>query len=63
MMRVGLKLTPGKRGTKSLTEKYGDQLVAVRYRYDKESNKRYTTVEIIVKEADWHPRSKNQSPS
>lgn len=46
---------PGDRGTRSLVEKYGEALVAVRYRYDERSLKRYTTVELVVDEARWVP--------
>jgi hypothetical protein len=54
-MHVRLKLNPGQRGTKNLTNQYGNRLVCVRYRYDDEKNKRYTTVELIVDEAPWKP--------
>jgi hypothetical protein len=30
----------------------------VRYRYDPEKRKRYTTVELIVAEGDWTPRER-----
>jgi hypothetical protein len=52
-MRVRLKLKPGQRGTKHLSRQYGDRLVCVRYRYDEETKKRYTTVELIVAEEPW----------
>ena len=52
-MAIKATLKPGQNGTKHLTEKYGDRLVCVRYKYDKESRKRYTTVELIEEEADW----------
>lgn len=58
MKRTGkprLVLRPGAPGTLRLSEKYGDALVAVRYRYDEESLKRYTTVELVVDEARWVP--------
>lgn len=50
-----LTLRPGDRGTRSLVEKYGEALWAVRYRYDDEAMKRYTTVELVVDEARWVP--------
>jgi len=43
-----LKLKPGQKGTKALVEKYGDDLVCVRYRYDETSRTRIKTVELIV---------------
>jgi len=46
-------LKPGQNGTKRLTEKYGDRLVCVRYKYDDGSRKRFTTVELIEEESDW----------
>ena len=52
-MSVRLTLKPGQRGTKQLVEEYGDRLVCVRYRYDRERRKRYKTVELIVEEVDW----------
>jgi len=52
-------LKPGMNGTKRLTEKYGGRLVCVRYRYDAETRKRYTTVELIEEESDWS----NEPPS
>ena len=54
-MRVRLKLKPGQRGTKHLLKQYGDRLFCVRYRYDEETKKRYTTVELIVEEEQWEP--------
>jgi hypothetical protein len=55
MMKVKSTLAPGRKGTKQLTEQYGDQLVCVRYRYDEAKQKRYKTVELIVDEQDWTP--------
>jgi len=49
------KLNPGQKGTKKFLDQYGDQLVCVRYRYDREQRKRFTTVEIIVEEGGWSP--------
>ena len=54
-MEVRTKLKPGENGTKALAKEYGDQLLCVRYRYDKISRKRYKTVELIVDEKDWVP--------
>ncbi|MEE4239019.1 MAG: hypothetical protein V2I51_20045 [Anderseniella sp.] len=45
-------LKPGQKGTKGLTKKYGDRLVCVRYKYDQETGRRYTTVELIEEESD-----------
>lgn len=46
-------LRPGANGTKKLSRLYGDRLVCVRYLYDTESRRRFTTVELIVDEGPW----------
>lgn len=52
---IGTTLRPGQKGTRELLKSYGDQLVCVRYRYDKARGKRYKTVELIIDEKDWMP--------
>ena len=54
-MRTRLILKPGQRGTKSLTKKYGDTLLCVRFRYDAESRQQLKTVELIVEREAWTP--------
>ena len=54
-MKTRLILKPGQRGTKSLTSKYGDDLVCVRFRYDAATRQRIKTVELIIERADWEP--------
>ena len=49
-MKSTKHLKPGQKGTKRLTEKYGDSLLCVRYRYDEKRGVRLKTVEIIVEE-------------
>jgi hypothetical protein len=44
-----------------LLEECGDRLVCVRYRYDKEARKRYTTVELTVHEAEWQPSAERSA--
>ena len=61
-MRTRLTLLPGDRGAKQLHEQYGEQLVCVRYRHDEQRQKRYKTVELIVKEYEWKPAEK-RTPS
>jgi hypothetical protein len=56
-MRVRLVRRPGQHGTREHVEKYGDKLICVRYRYDAATQRRYKTIEIIVDEAPWAPRS------
>jgi len=50
-----LNLKPGQKGTKALVEKYGDDLVCVRYRYDDTSRTRIKTVELIVEKEELPP--------
>jgi len=57
-LRTGSKLWPGDPGTKKLVIAYGERLVCVRYLYDPERGKRFTTVELIVDEGPWKPRSR-----
>ena len=52
-MEVKATIKPRLNGTKKYLQQYGDQLVCVRYRYDKQHNRRQTTAELIVDELDW----------
>jgi len=54
-MEVKRTLRPGEGGTRALLKEYGDQLVCVRYRYDKHRHKCYKTVELVIDEKDWIP--------
>ena len=54
-MRTQVTLQPGQKGTKKLYDRYGDQLVCVRYRYDAARQRRLKTVELIVEEVPWRP--------
>jgi hypothetical protein len=49
-VRVTKKLAPDQAGAKKLAQRYGENLVCVRYRQDALSGQRYTTVEIVVDE-------------
>jgi hypothetical protein len=55
-----LKLKPGQKGTKALVEKYGDDFVCVRYRYDAASRTRIKTVEIVVERKQLPPSENNK---
>ncbi len=55
IVKTRLILKPGQRGTKSLTTKYGDNLVCVRYRYDAKTRQRLKTIELIIERTDWEP--------
>ncbi len=59
-MITHLKLKPGQKGTKALSEKYGDALVCVRYRYDDAARTRIKTVELIVEKKDLAPLRKEK---
>lgn len=54
-MEARVTLRPGAKGTKKLTEQFGDRLICVRYRYDIARKRRMKTVEIIVDEGEWQP--------
>jgi len=54
-MKTRLILKPGQRGTKRLTDKYGDDLVCVRFRYDAITKQRLKTVELVIEKTDWEP--------
>lgn len=64
-MSSRVTLPPGRNGTKKLLRQYGDRLLRVRYRYDSETRRRLTTVELIVDEVPWEPSSPEspQQPS
>ncbi len=49
-MDVIKPLRPGQPGTKRLQRRFGDRLLIVRYRHDAESDRRFTTVELIIDE-------------
>ena len=61
-MEARATLRPGKKGTKKLVARFGDRLICVRYRYDARRRKRFTTVELIVAEADWAPPDATAQP-
>ena len=49
-MLVKKKINAGKPGSKKYLDKYGDRLIAVRYRYSEENRLRLTTVELVEEE-------------
>ena len=63
-MQARATLRPGQKGTKKLVARFGAGLICVRYRYDTKRKKRFTTVELIVDQADWIPSTplSTQSP-
>lgn len=62
-MQTRAKLKPGQKGTRKLLATYGAKLVCVRYRYDEERQKRFTTVELIVDEVAWQPKPVKTQPA
>jgi len=52
-MRIKRTIIPGQPGAKKWENKYGDNLICVRYRYDEKQNKKLTTVELVVEQKDW----------
>lgn len=54
-MKTRLTLQPGQNGTKRLVKKYGERLIAVRYRYDPPTRRRVKTVELLEEELPWDP--------
>ena len=60
-MITRLKLKPGQKGTKALVEKFGEDLVCVRYRYDEASRTRIKTVELIVERKQLSPSAKKKT--
>jgi hypothetical protein len=56
-MEVGTTRGPGQKGTKRLQARFGDRLLYVRYRYDRDAGRRFTTVEIIIDSQPWVPRA------
>ncbi len=55
MMKTRLILKSGQKGTKKLTETYGDSLICIRFRYDDVTRQRFKTVELIIDRTDWTP--------
>jgi len=60
-MKTRLILKPGQRGTKRLAEKYGDDLICVRYRYDLVTKKRLKTIELVIEKTNWEPQPEKLS--
>lgn len=57
-METRLTLRPGQPGTKKLSMRYGERLLRVRYRYDREHQRRLKTVELIVESVAWRPAAR-----
>ena len=53
--KTRLTLQLGQRGARTLSARYGEQLVCVRSRYDEHQKRRFKTGELIVAESDGEP--------
>ncbi|MBM4259727.1 MAG: hypothetical protein FJ147_28005 [Deltaproteobacteria bacterium] len=56
-MHTSTTIQPGHRAARKLLAQYGNRLVCVRYRADEQQQKRFKTVELIIEEWAWTPRS------
>ena len=56
-MKTRRTIYPGKAGSKKWQKMYGDKLVCVRYKYDDQRKRRFTTIELVVEEQDWQPNT------
>jgi hypothetical protein len=59
--KPGPRAAPARRGPRSWLKRFGDRLIFVRYRYDSQRQRRYTTVELIVDEQPWAPAPADSS--
>ncbi len=62
-LRTRLTLRPGDNGTKKLQAKYGHRLLAVRYRYDHDNQRRLKTIELIEEELPWAAPTAHNAPA
>ena len=57
-MKIKRVVKPGQAGTKKLMERYGENLVCVRYRYDEGKKRMFKTIELIIENMPWQPNTK-----
>jgi hypothetical protein len=62
-IKTRLTLRPGDNGTKKLVRKYGHRLLAVRYRYDASTCRRFKPVELLEEEPPWDPPTPPADPA
>ena len=55
-MKARRKVSLGQNSIRALLDKYGEQLICVRYRYDEERQIRHKTVELIAETIAWIPQ-------
>jgi len=54
-------IKPGQKGTRKMTEQYGDRMRCVRYIYDDKNQIKLKTIEIIIEKNPWHKDTKRIS--
>lgn len=59
-MRTRRTVRAGLPGTKRLVERYGEQILYVRYRLDEERERCWKTIELIVEERPWIPTHRKE---
>jgi len=57
-MKIKRIVKPGQPGTKKLVERYGENLVCVRYRYDEQRKRMFKTIELIIENMPWQTNTK-----
>ena len=57
-MKTKRILQAGQPGTKKLVERYGENLICVRHRYDDQKKMMYKTIEIIIESKILHENNK-----
>ena len=57
-MKTKRILQAGQPGTKKLVERYGDNLICVRHRYDDQNKRMCKTIEIIIEDKPWQENNK-----
>ena len=57
-MMIRKIMQPGQPGTKKLVERYGDNLICVRYRYDDQKKMMHKTIEIIIESKPFEASNK-----
>ena len=61
-MQARSKLKPGQKGIRKLVELSGSRLGYIRYRYGEQRQMRFKTVELIVEETPWTPKTAKLAP-
>ena len=51
--RTAKTIYPGQAGSKKWMQKYGDDLLCIRYKYDAENREKIKTVELLAEKQEW----------